>query len=197
MSNLPRGNIQALFRQIAGGDIPAFEGLFHAYYDLLYSTALQYGKSAALAEDIVQQVFLTVWEKRESLVDVSQPEAWLFTIARNRVMDHFRRELSNRQYIRHIKEVFQQEEGTPADLLILRQRKELVERALATLTERRQEIYRMSREQGLSYEEIGLRLGIGRETVKDHISRSLAAIREFLEKHRHELFLLLLTQILR
>lgn len=90
------------FKQIALGDETAFSNLYETYWDHLYSVALMLTKSETLSEDIIQEIFLRIWNKREELPAVEKPESYLFVIARNQiynVMKQQQRETEYRKYV--------------------------------------------------------------------------------------------------
>ena len=182
-----------LFERIQAGKDEAFGLVFSHYYDRIYATALQYCKVETVAEDVAQQVFLKIWEKRDSLTGVRDPEGWLFTLARNQVLDVMREQTRSRRYTEYISEVFLEEEASPEQLMINRQRRDLLKRGLQELSPKQQEIYRLNREQGFTYDEIAGQLGIGRETVKEHMGRALSRIRQFIADHRRELISLFIA----
>lgn len=177
------------------GDADAFAQLFERLYDRVYSTALQYCKITATAEDVAQQVFLKVWEKRQLLATIKNAEAWLFTIARNQVMDVLRRDLLTDKYSHYILEIVQEEENSPEQLLISRQKQEIIDKCVQGLSPKQLEVYRLNRDEGLTYQEIAHKLGISRDTVKEHIAKALNHIRVYLMEHRDELIILFLSTI--
>lgn len=195
MNTLPDIELADAFASISSGNMEAFNQVFSRYYDRIYATALQYCKVDTLAEDVAQQVFLKLWEKREMLPSVKNPEGWLFTIARNQVLDILRQQVMNQRYTEYIKEIFLEEEASPEQLMINRQKKELLKRSLSQLSPKQQEVYRLNREQGLTYEEIARELGIGKATVKEHMGNALHRIRQFIMDHRHELISLLIISL--
>ncbi|MGN6436321.1 MAG: RNA polymerase sigma factor [Agriterribacter sp.] len=77
---------QSLFLKIANDDEQAFAAVFDKYYSRIYSTSLQYCKVKEYAEDITQQVFILLWEQREALINIKNPEAWLWTVTRNQTL---------------------------------------------------------------------------------------------------------------
>lgn len=197
MSTLPDISVANSFARIREGDAAGFEAIYTRYYDRIYSIALQYSKVEETAEDVVQQVFLKVWEKRNTLAEINNPEAWLFTLARNQVLDVLKKQASSVKYKKYVQELFSEsQETSPEHLLIIRQRKELLERSLQELSPKQLEVYRLNREKGMTYEEIAQHLGIGHATVKEHIANALAKIRRFLLEHKEELSLFILTCLL-
>ncbi len=172
-------DIHSLFKRISSDDVAAYERLFHFYYDLIYSTAFKYGKTKELAEDAAQQVFLKVWERRGELRLVENPEGWLFTAARYQVLHALDKEFSKEAYLRYVKSLVAVTDISPVDEIMRKQQQELLRRAYEGLSARQLEVYRMSREQGLTYDQIAGVLGISRETVKEHMAKALKGIEGF------------------
>lgn len=183
--------LERLFKRIAADDENAFNAVFNRNYDRIYSTALQYCKTKDLAEDISQQVFFILWEQRKKLRDVENPYAWLWGITRNQAVKTVKKEIRRESYLAHIKELFESETDTPHDQLVMRQKQELINRIIATLPPRQQQVYRMSRYNAATYAEIAKTLNISTETVKEHIKKALKTIRKLLASNKEELLLLL------
>lgn len=142
------------------------ERIFRQYYRQLCIFALHYVKKA-FAEDVVQEAFISLWERMD---EVRDPRAYLFISVRNRCIS-----LANKPETAC--------EALPADIPEedLENRSELEARiwkAIDDLPERRREVFLMSKRDGLKYEDIAYRLGISVNTVRNHISKALAAIRE-------------------
>lgn len=180
-----------LFPLVAEGNREAYTQLFEIYFPYLYEAALAYIKIPVLAEDVVQGVFLKVWEKRTKLATLEKPKDWLFILARNEILNIFRKQAVHRGYVDHIKEIFNQEANSPEELLILRQKDDILKRAVNQLSPQQKKAYLLSREEGLTYEEIGKVMSISKNTVREHISLALKTIRAFLMKRENQLSLLL------
>ncbi len=85
-------NEKELFSQIARGDVSAYTIIFDNYFDRLRWRALKLLKSEFWAEEIVQDVFMTLWNNRENLIDIDTPSSYLFTMTSNRCFDRIRRQ---------------------------------------------------------------------------------------------------------
>lgn len=177
-------------KRIAEGDELAFADLYTGFYDKIYSVALMYLKAHEIAEDVTQQVFLKLWERRSSLGAVQKIDSFLFITARNEIMNTFRRQSVQDNYRAFIRELFSQEAATPEDLLIIKQKRKLMEAIIGKLPVRQQEAFRLSRLKGLSYEQISAEMSISLATVKEHMSKALQQIRELLLAHKDELLVL-------
>lgn len=183
-----------LFSRIAGGDEYAFSLLFDKYYNRIFGKALQVVKVYAVAEDVSQQVFLKVWENREHLLVVEMPVSWLFAIARNLIADRMREQMMEEKYLRFAMDLLEPGPASPEDLVIHRQTKQLLERSMERLSLRQREVYRLSREEGKTYQEIAVHIGIGKDTVKEYMQLALAKIRQYLLEHKEELISLLIAE---
>lgn len=181
---------------IADGDVEAYREIFGKYFPKVYEAALAYTKVPEQAEDIVQGVFLKLWEKREQLGLIKSPKDWLFIVARNDIMSGFKKQALQQNYQNHLKEVFREEEGTAEERLILRQKDEVMKAAVDALSAKQREAYLLSREEGLSYAEIAEKMQISKNTVREHIANSLKSIRNFLFIHKDELIILVMALFL-
>lgn len=140
----------------------------------------------------MQQVFVNLWEKRESVAAIEQLDKWLFTVALNEFRMRFRRNVLSDQYRQHLAEIFEEEYGSPEEMLISRQRTAIVSKAIRNLSPKQQEAYLLSREEGLTYAQIATKMGLEPTTVKEHISRAVKAIKAFILEHRQEFLLFIL-----
>lgn len=190
MQPIPVNNVSELFKAIALGHEPSFTKLYQQYYSRVFSTALQYCKIRALAEDIAQQVFFVVWEKRSSLTTIENGESWLWTVARNLTMNVLRKEASRQTYITHIKERFEQEDHTPLQELLNKQKGERIKKIINILTPRQQQVYKLSRDNGMTYAEIAKALHLSPDTVKEYMTEALKTIRKMLLQYKDEILLL-------
>lgn len=170
----------------------AFQLLFERYHNRIYKVAMLYVKAPALADDIVQDVFLKIWFQRRSLPEIRSFDSWIFILTRNLTINCLKKlayEWKARSHWTHEQDIPQ--EG--ADLRLQHsQVAGLLQQAIGELSGQQQKIYRMAREQQLSYEAIADRLSLSPLTVKTHMARALASIRSFLLKHGKDFLLFFL-----
>lgn len=182
---------KSLLQLVAAGDENAFRVLFEQYQDKVFKVAWKYLKSRALAEEVVQEVFIKLWYQKETLTAVDYFKTWLQTLARNHIIDFMRkldvRDAANRQWA----DGASREENTTDHKIRTAQYEHLLETALAELSDQQRAVYRLAKEQGLTYEQIGEQLSLSPLTVKTHMQRALRSIRDFLRNHG-EVYLLLL-----
>lgn len=159
------------------GDLKAFNQVFDRYAKRLYRFAMGYLKSAENAEEIVQEVFLKIWNNREELVAHKSFDSYLFTIAKNGILNTIRKSKSEQAYLSYAK-------LNPGKNVLLDQELDFKElekayhKAIAQLSPRRKEIFLLSREQSLSNAEIAKKMNISVKTVENQMTSALAEIRE-------------------
>ncbi len=186
----PLHNEKELLLKVAEGDSIAFGHLFDRYYGLIYTASFRYLKVHDLAEDMVQSSFLKIWEKRISLPQIDRFDSYLFRVARNEMADHFRKNSTRERHQQRLRELFEEEAGTPEDLLISKQKRALIADVIGELPVQQQTAYKLSRDEGLSYQEISEKMKLSVNTVKVHISLALKTMRQFFIQHKDEYLLL-------
>lgn len=157
--------------------------MFDSYWNKIYQVALSFLKVPDQAQDAVQQVFIKLWEKRNKLPEVENLDAWLFIMARNTIINMLDRIVSSRKGIQQIKDAIPEDYLTPSGVLEYKQVSEIIQDAVNRLPSQQALVFRLSREQGLTYAEIAERLHIAPATVKSHIIRALNSIREYVYRH--------------
>jgi RNA polymerase sigma-70 factor (family 1) len=182
----PLHNEKQLLQKISEGDDAAFRHLFDRYYGQIYSASIRYLKVHELAEDLVQSSFLKIWEKRNSLSHVERFDHYLFRIAHNEMADHFRKHSKRDKHIQRIRELFEEETGSPEELLITKQKRALIADVISNLPTQQQTAYKLSRDEGLSYQEIAERMQLSVNTIKVHISQALKTLKIFFTQHKDE-----------
>jgi RNA polymerase sigma-70 factor (family 1) len=178
-------NDQSLLQLLSQGDESAFDQLFHANWDHVYSAAFYMMKSSELADDIAQETFLTLWRNRHQAADIKNLKGFLYTSVKFQVHKLFRRtkvEDAFTIYLRHHQSScteFAEQES----LLALKDLQESLQQHIAHLPPQQQRAFRLSREQGLTHDDISKLMGVSKKTVKDYIVRSLAFLRPLLDRY--------------
>jgi RNA polymerase sigma-70 factor (family 1) len=174
---------------LAGNDDQAaFTRLLRHFWNKVYTQALVYLKSTATAQEITQDVFLKVWAKRAILPQIENFPGYLFIITRNEIVNALRkkgRELAAPS------DALEENLWIPDQQLQYKESYKLLLNGIEALPPARKNVFKMSRLDGLSYEEIGEKLGISRNSVKDHIVKSLLFLRNYLRTHTDDPFILL------
>lgn len=187
-----------LYRRIAAGSEPAFRQLVELHAPRLQALALRITGSAAVADDLVQDTFVKVWLARDQLTALDQPGAWVRKICFFLAVNHVRRQaIAGKALDAARLEKDSAGHSLPvAEMVEFRQLLGLVNQAVRQLPGKQREIYRLSREQGLSIAEIADRMGLAVSTVKNLIVMALKNIRTSLQQAGYPLFVLVLLDIL-
>jgi len=164
-----------LVKSLAGSNILAFNALFKEYSGRLYRFAHGYLKSKEEAEELVQEVFLRIWEKRKDLKEELSFRSFLFTIAFNIIRKHFRTKVQLNKYFQTFK-IEEQDNITVQNINYNSQHKYITE-LVDLLPGRRKEIFIKSRFEGLSIQEIARELNISHKTVENQLSDAIRFIR--------------------
>ncbi|HUF51643.1 MAG TPA: RNA polymerase sigma-70 factor [Longimicrobiales bacterium] len=165
------------------GDDAAFERLFRAEYASLVHFAHRYVRDGAAAEDIVQDVFTSLWQKHAHLITAQGVRAYLFRSVRNRALNHLRSGRVRQRVASSIRAAAESVVQPVADGDDVARLRAVLHDAVAALPKRRRLIFQLSRDHGLSYAEIAQSLGISIKTVETQMGRALQAMREALERH--------------
>lgn len=190
-------NEKELFRRIAAGDQEAFSIIFRNYSNPLYWYAFKLLNSEFWAEELVQEVFVQLWSKRELLADVESPSAYMYRMIGNKALNRIRRqelEVKMQYFAAHTLHLSGAEEMTHGDKWD--QVQTLLQAAVNSLPEQQKRIYQLKYQQGFSYEEIAGMLSISVNTVRNHMTKALQAIRSFLREKGGDLILLVSALLL-
>ena len=167
-------------RRLKQDDERAFDALFRHYSALVYRFAYSYLKSRPEAEEIVQECFLKIWEKRQQLHDDVPLKGYLFTTAHHAILNQLRRQGHHLRYQAH---TATQEPSLVDNGVEFTELEGLYRTALEQLPPKRREIFILSRQQGLSYPEIAAQLNLSVKTVEAQMSHALKFLRTYFQVH--------------
>jgi RNA polymerase sigma-70 factor (family 1) len=160
-------------------DEAAFNDVVQTHYDTLMRTAVHITGHQQSAEDIVQEAFLKLWQYRNKIVPYNMG-GWLHTVATHLAYKHIKKEKRSSVYVKLNKA--QQDWHTDVeDSLLLKESQVTYHVACMRLPEKQQTVYRLSREQGLSRDEIACKLGISPNTVKNHLLKAVQFMRDHIQ----------------
>ncbi|MGN6439793.1 MAG: RNA polymerase sigma factor [Agriterribacter sp.] len=186
-----------LLHRLADGDREAFRSLYDNYRDKLFYYTLHLTHTKQLAEDILQEVFIKVWTDRERMRDVRSFDAWLFTLAKHKMINGFRRMSMEHSILAEMKKELADQIDSTTQTIDYNETNRALQTAIEQLPAQQKIVYRLRREQGLKNDEIADQLNISPLTVKKHISQASRAIRTLLEKQASISVSILLAVLLR
>jgi RNA polymerase sigma factor (sigma-70 family) len=179
MPQLDLNNDASLVALLQKSDLHAFDTLYWKYHQALYSNALKITRDTSAAEDIVQETFITLWQKR-ALVDAAQSiSGWLFVISYNKAVNWQKKKLLETQTQKLIAATAVAEElpGTYAAQM------KVLEKALQQLSPQKRRVLELCKLQGKTYKETAAELNISSHTVKEYLSGAMATVKEYAITH--------------
>jgi RNA polymerase sigma-70 factor (family 1) len=189
---------EQLLMSLRNDDSVAFGAIYDRYYQDVYRYLLILVKVPEMAEDVTHEVFLKIWQVRHQLEIQQSFRSYLLRVGHNKAIDMNRKiaaesSLMN-QLLYHYKANSIADNFSEADLKGFNS---LIEEALRSITPQRRKVFEMSKKEEKSYEEIAQELNISQNTVKVHMSRTLALLRNFiLERIQYSVILVLIKKLL-
>lgn len=190
MSNHLSNSDAELLLRIAEGDEQAFAAFVWKHTDGIYSYILKITKSDHWAEELVQDVWLQVWQLGQDFARLDNPMSYLYRMAQNRSIDWIRR---NKRELKA--QYFLQQQMTPQTENTIFQKadydntRRLLQAGIDALPAQRRRVFEL-KQAGLSYDEIAAELNISKNTVRNQMVSALQALRTLLQQHGEGLFLI-------
>lgn len=173
----------------------AFQLMYDRYRNRIYQTAIRYLKSPLLAQEVVQDVFLKLWIERKN-IKIDQPlEAWLYTVAKNNLINRLKKIANEWKALSSLKLITQQCVNTASTKIEEAQYNELLQKAILSLPQQQQTVFCLARHEHLTYIQIGEKMGISPLTVKKHMSRALLHIKTYFLDFEDLFFLFILLNL--
>jgi RNA polymerase sigma-70 factor (ECF subfamily) len=173
-------------------DRAAFSEIYFRYWQVLLDTAYQRLKSREASEQIVQEVFIDLFIRRDGVELKSNLEAWLKTALKYKVYNIYR---AQQVHLRHLDGIMRETHIAPVppdEVLDLKEIRERIKRAAARLPEKCREVFLLSRLEHLPQQEIAARLNISVSTVKKHITKAIRILKSEFQENYFDLFALIL-----
>ena len=170
----------------------AFTEIYDRFHRPVFRYLISLVKIEEQAEDLVHEVFLKVWERRESLSIKGAFTPYLFRICHNKAIDEIRKIATDRKLQADLLKAYESQTATtPHSASELYRFDNLVEEALDALSPQRRKVYELCRQNGKSYNEAAAEMGIAPSTVKEHMTKALATLRQIV-RSRGELTIILI-----
>lgn len=186
MSSSTSYNEPAILREVSGGSEAAFKILFHHWQPFLSSHIYRITESAVITEEIVQDVFLKIWQTREVMEQVENFKAYLLVISKNHAINTLQkiaRDFARQQ--QYTKSYHEPGEDDHSQVYF-----SLIDEAIEQLSPRQKEVFILARQHQKSYQQIATLLGIGKESVKTHLGLAVKQITRHVKSRLATLLLL-------
>lgn len=171
-------NDEELMQEIKADNMFAFDVLYRKYSKKLYKFSYSILKSTEESENLIQEVFLNLWENRHKVEKNSSIKSYIFTITYNSAISILRKKARESEFIDYLKSLQVINEDTVSAELEYKELTIKLSEIIKTLPQRQREVYLLHRVEGLKYSEIAEHLNISINTIENHMSRALKTIRE-------------------
>ena len=173
-------NEQALLTQLQEGDATAFDQLYFRYSNRIYGRLLRMTKSVEVSEELLQDVFMKVWEHRDRINPALPFRAYLFRIAENLISDYYRRAAKDRRVYEHLLRVgtaHEQPFDEACEHQLYQKKLDRLQEALGRLPGKCREVYTLCKIEGKSYREVALQLDMSTATISNHMTKANKLLR--------------------
>jgi RNA polymerase sigma-70 factor, ECF subfamily len=167
-----------LMQEIKADNMVAFDILYRKYSKRLYKFGYSILKSQEESENLIQDVYLSLWENRDKVEKDISVKYYLFTIAHNSAISMIRKKTRESQFIEYLRSLQENVEEPVNMELEYNELTNKLDEIIKGLPDRQKEVYLLHRNEGLKYSEIAARLDISVNTIENHMSRALKTIRE-------------------
>ena len=191
MSLTYRTSERELIEMLQIGDERAFKELYHGYWDMLLDSAFKRLGSIEQAEEIVQDIFVSLYVRRDNLHINTSIEAYLKNALKFKVFDVFRRQITHEKYIDNTLKSLHNGTITPDEALQIKELKEKIDQVTQQIPEKCREVFLLSRVENLSNKKIAELLGISVSTVEKHISKATGILRTNFKEYHLEVIILM------
>lgn len=167
-----------MLEALRSGNQEVFERIYLKYSHKITEFIFSMIKSFEDAEEISQEIFTYLWTNRARIDTGKDISSYLYILARFNILNYFRRKKVHESYLREAIHVNAEETVSSDELIYAEEIKLLIELTVSKMPAQRQKIYRMSRGEGISNDQIAEQLGIAKNTVEKHLTFALRDIRE-------------------
>ncbi|WP_316823463.1 RNA polymerase sigma-70 factor [Pedobacter gandavensis] len=166
-----------LVELLKSGDRGAFTEIYNRYKWLLHSHAYKWTQDREEAKDVVHELFLALWTKRERLSFPENLSAYLYTAVRNRIFNAISHQKTASKYLNSLQAFIDEEQRATDHLVREKQMTLLIEKEIAALPAKMRAVFELSRKEQLSHKEIAEQLTLSEQTVRKHVQHALKILR--------------------
>ena len=171
-----------LASRLRNDDIDAFNTLYWKYHAAVYANALKLIKDPVIAEDIVQEVFVTLWGKRHAIDPEQDLAGWLFVVSHHKTVDQLKRKLKQALVQKNLS--FSREDHSIIVNTDLKEEQlNAIEQAMDQLSPQKRKVFELCKVQGRTYKKAAEELHISKYTVKEYLSEAIVSIKKYIGEH--------------
>lgn len=191
-----RWSDEELISHVRAGNRNAFEQLYRDHSGGIYCNLRKLTRDDDLAKELLQDVFIKVWEKKAVLKSDKPFRFYLFGMARNTLTDFYRRVKRDKQMLQNLQLLASEITHQPIESIATGAEEELLLRAVDSLPPQRRKVFVLCKLEGKSYEEVSKLLGISTSTVGDHIVKGVKSIKNQLLSHDRVMLVLGVSMVI-
>jgi RNA polymerase sigma-70 factor (family 1) len=188
-------NLKLIIRQLQHGSEQAFTLLYDIYSKQLYRNILRLVKDEDVAEELLQDLFLKIWESRGNINPEKSFKSFLYKVAENLVYAHFRKLAKDNKLIAKLVVSYVDVDTYAEEAMIAKENHELLKKAIEKLPPQRKRIFTLCRLEGKSYEEVSNELGISTSTISNHIVKANKTVKQYFLLNHSVAVLFIASQI--
>lgn len=174
MSKLKAYSDNCLLDFLRKGELNAFEEIYRRYWKQLYSISYKRTQSTEISEELVQDIFTSLWEKRQT-IHVENLSAYLFTATKYKIINHFHREMSKRNFMTSVS--LESAENSTEEMVLLDDLNQALSQEIEKLPAKRKMIFKLYRQQNLSMKQVASQLGVSEKTVENQLNKAFKMLR--------------------
>jgi RNA polymerase sigma-70 factor (family 1) len=186
-------NLTLLIQQLQNGSEHAFSLLYDKFSQPLYRNISRLVKDEDIAKELLQDLFLKIWESREHIDLGKSFKSFLYKVAENIVYGHFRRVAKDQRMIAQLITASVDFDDNAEEAIISAETHDLLKRAIESLSPQRKQIFTLCKLEGKSYDEVSNTLGISNSTIRDHMVKANKAIRAYFLQHQDMAVIMIAT----
>jgi RNA polymerase sigma-19 factor, ECF subfamily len=189
-------NINLLVGQLRQGNEAAFTFLYDKYSNQLYRNICRLVKDEQVAQELLQDLFMTIWKDREKLNPEKSFKPYLYKVAENMVYAYFRQAAKNKRLIDRLILSAMEFDSNAEDTMIAKEDHHLLRKAIENLSPQRKQIYTLCKLEGKSYEEVSKELSISTSTIRDHIVKANKTVKQYFHSNQSLAIMAIATHLL-
>ncbi len=167
----------AITALLKAGDMAAYEAIYNEFWPRLYGYVYNRLKNKEVAEEIIQEVFFSLWMKRATLELTHSLSAYLHTAVKYQLFNYLKADHVRRNYVSQVVDKGALTDNSNEENIAASDLKNTMEKEISRLPEKCQQVFRMSRQEHLSVQDIATSLNISHKTVENHLTKALRQLR--------------------
>lgn len=179
-----------LLINLGEGKESAFNSLYQLFANKIYSRLLKLTQSEQLADELLQDTFIILWNKKHTINPDLSIKSWLYKVAENEVYQLYRKIARDKRLQNHIVSTFIETYSHTEEGIFYKESQELLAKAMEQLTPQRKEAFKLCRIEGMSYQEAATKMGLSVSTVSNHLVQATSVVRDYIFQSNQRMVLL-------